>query len=219
MKLFLILFLLLCSQLSNGQTPLIDSLESEVKRNQINGADTILTLIPPDPHYPIASTIPGLGEVTPLQLAYIIFKRENKAYSREILFYLKLPDSVPYSIAISNIVTVNNDSVFLFLHKSLNEIKNEDTYPFIYQFKDSVKGLVHYEFLTEHPRSDYVITVYTPNDEFTKIVNETSLSRSIYNGKLVNLNYQSNIQTKLSVLFQMLGRLIKVEDGLYKFNE
>jgi hypothetical protein len=218
MKVCLTLFLSLCLHLSKAQNPLTDSLESEIKKNQTNGVDTILTFMIPPPDLPIVSQISGLGEVMRLQFVYIIFKKKNKVYSKELVWYMKENDTIAYSIAISNSVILGNDSVFVFLKKSINEIENEETYPFIYQFKDSTKGLVHYEFLNEHPPSDFIIGVYTANKKFWKTVNEQSLSSSLYHGEPINLNYRGNIQTKLSVLFHMLDELTGATDSLYKFN-
>ncbi|HSZ84940.1 MAG TPA: hypothetical protein VK787_02855 [Puia sp.] len=113
--------------------------------------------MPPFSHVPNFSGMSGLGKVIGFEFAYIVFKQRNKVYSKKIVSYYKENDTATPAVAVSSIVIADNDSIFILLSKSIKEIENEEIYPFIYQFKDSAKGLVYYEILSESHPSNFVI--------------------------------------------------------------
>jgi hypothetical protein len=63
------------------------------------------------------------------------------------------------------------------------------------------------------------VGVYFQNEDIVKIINENALSEQLNEYEPKNLNYQFNVQTKLSVLFKNLKAVIEQKDDLYNFKK
>jgi hypothetical protein len=218
MKFIVLLFLIFCSNLLKAQSPLSDTVYNEIRNLRKNNIDTIIRFTLPDFHDMNNSKLVGIGTVHIWEVEYLIFKKNNKVYSKKCVHYCN-SDCTNIEIAFSQPMEIYLDSLFDFLNKFIKQIESEEIYPYISQIKTPQSETYVYDIIASHPEPRYLVGVYYQNEDIVKIINENALSEQLNEYQPKNLNYQSNIQTKLSVLFKNLKVVIEQKDDLYNFKK
>jgi hypothetical protein len=80
------------------------------------------------------SELIGIGTAHIWESEYLIFKRNDKVYSKKCVHYCN-SDCTTNEISFSQPMEIYLDSLFDFLNKYIKQIENEEVYPYIFQIK------------------------------------------------------------------------------------
>lgn len=103
-------------------------------------------------------------------------------------------------------VSIQNDTLFSWLHQQMDTIKTEVIAPLAVRY-DHTHHPIYQIRWTNHPPY-YAITLITRYKKVNKGVNTDDLDKTSYDN-MINLNYEYNTGTKLYRLFQMLEERCK----------
>jgi hypothetical protein len=222
MKRFTKLFIIFClSGIANNlfaQIPYAkEPIDKEVEKLRSLNADSIITFTRGWYMNNFqADSLAGLGEIYIDREEYLLYRSDNKTYSKKLITYHteKLPSG---KIAISNPFEVKSDSLFLWLGNTLEQIKTEEIYPYIYKFIRNDSVCFNY-FLPSHP-AFYSIEIYSEDERIRKSVCWDCLQERYIFSEPINLNYTHNINTKLYSLFTNLYDLFEQIDKQFQFTK
>ena len=202
----------------NGQIidPTFDILANDINKIRLTQTDTCISIRLPDHFFTHADSLPGIGEVVTYVVEYLIYKTGQKTFSKKYVLYDA--EKKGSTIAVSYPVETNADTIFSFLKKSMDQINNEEIYPYIYQFKNPNKPTLNYAVLQEDHPTVHSIGIFTSKKYFYKSVNWRSLQEKEISGT-INLNYKANIDTELNSLYKLLLDFIDRTNKLYTFKE
>jgi hypothetical protein len=218
MKAIIILTFLISFLKINGQItdPTFDTLAHDINNIRLTQNDTCITIRLPSPHFTFYDSLPGIGEAIRYAVEYLIYKVSGKTFSKKyVLYYDHKKGS---KIAVSRPLATFEDSIFDFLKKSIDKIDTEEIYPYIYEVKNTKNELTNYNVLRiDHP-TIYSIGFYTSKKYFYKSIDWDALQENVISNSL-NLNYKSNIETKLNSVYKLLLGFIDRTDKLYTFKK
>jgi hypothetical protein len=178
--------------------------------------DTIYFSLPFDYFY--NDSMPGIGRPLLPDIGYVMVRAGNKIVSWKYISYCN-SDCSSFLSATSDWLYLDNDTLFTWLGKHLETIRNEELRPFIYQTKQG--NHTFYEPY-EHPhqaRVTFFISITTSGKEIRKNINLDLVKKQTLHGfKIRNLNHPYNTNTKLYQLYLMLEQRFKAWDMKYTFS-
>lgn len=177
--------------------------------------DTIYFSLPSN--YAYNDSIPGIGVPQLPDIGYVMVGSGNKIVSWKYISYCN-SDCSNFLSATSDWLYMDNDTIFSWLGKNLETIRNEELHPFIYQVKE--QAFVYYEPFQRYDRglSQFFISISTSGKEIRKNINLTHMERHAGRGQMKNLNYPYNRSTRLYRLYLMLEQRFKAWDMKYTFS-
>lgn len=207
-----IIILLLQFNFARGQN--IDSaVSSAVKVLHQQRVDSIVTVGLSLMFHGMEDTLAGIGPVTPFEIRYLIYRKNRTVCSRKFVEYLDTKGEKPI-VAVSRLIEINCDSLYVWMGLNLNELRNEDIYPYI--SKQLINGKeVYTPLIIDHVvRFDFWFHIH--DKWFGKTVNPDDLERVSFM-QSENLNYAYNSHTKLSEFFGLVTGYIDKFDHKYVF--
>lgn len=177
--------------------------------------DTIYFSLPSNFAY--NDSIPGIGIPQLPDIGYVMVRSGNKIVSWKYISYCN-SDCSNFLSATSDWIYMDNDTLFPWLNKNLERIRQEELHPFIYQAKEH--GHVYYEpFPMSHQeKATFFISIAGSGKEIRKNINLTYMEQYAGRGQMKNLNYPYNRSTRLYRLYLMLEQRFRAWDMKYTFS-
>ncbi|NII27973.1 hypothetical protein HB364_23010 [Pseudoflavitalea sp. X16] len=177
--------------------------------------DTIYFALPF--RYSYNDSIPGIGRPLLPDIGYVLVRSGNKVVSWKYISYCN-GDCTNFLSATSDWIYLDNDTLFSWLSKNLERIRQEELHPFIYQTKEH--NLVYYEPLqSSHQEAvTFFISIGGSGKEIRKNINLRHVEQHTGQGYMKNINYAYNSNTRLYRLYLMLEQRFKAWDMKYTFS-
>ena len=179
------LLVILCLAIfsTQGQN-LAQTLENDISALRNEKIDSVIHFIPP------AGADPKQE-----QAGFIFYQRNRRLVAKKIT-----------TRSVSKEIALKDDSLFDWLRKNVNTLKEEDIHPFIWQ--TTRRGAAWYEYIKPPlEEGSYTLGLYG-QEGFSQLINPWECRQYAYNAPdaPVNLNYSYNIGTRLYAFYCRLKR-------------
>ena len=189
--------------------------DEEAKRLSQNGIDTVVRVSVAQ-YMPVPINVGRAGLVYTYTQEYLFYRKGASLVSQKIVEYSNCNGDTTNS-AISKPLPAGDDSLMLFLNKYYKNIESERIAPYVYKLYDSVLNMEGFYVLQGSHAPLYNVSVYIRGENIGNGVNLDDLLLKIHDDAPVNINYEYNNKTKLSLFVNRLSELIIALDKRYTF--
>lgn len=189
--------------------------DTKTKPTENSGGDTIYFSLPF--RYAYNDSIPGIGRTLLPDIGYVLVRSNNRVVSWKYVSYCN-SDCSGFLSASSDWLYIDNDTLFFWLSKNLERIRNEELHPFIYQVKEHNRVYYEQQERYGHGNAQFFISISSSGRQIRKNIDPFRTEAQVSRGSMKNLNYQYNTNTKLYRLYRMLEQRFRAWDMKYTFS-